>query len=102
LNRKAIAKLGNPKFLNFCYDEEGMVLYCAPTKQDDLDAYEIPKFYWDLPQKPCEISRSALLKALQHRLNWASGSKYYFEGDVFSLNNKPILAYNLRNGVKVR
>lgn len=102
LSRAAIAQLGNPTHLGFQYDEQDCVLYFTPASPDDLDAYEIPKFYWKWPRQRCEIAKIAFLRALQHRLGWEDGSKHYFIGTVLSADSVPILAYNLTDGTKVR
>jgi hypothetical protein len=102
LNRAAITRLGNPTHLCFQYDEQDGVLYFAPASPDDLDAYEIPKFYWKWPRQRCEIAKIAFLRALQYRLGWEDGSKHYFDGTILTPDNIPTLAYNLTDGTKVR
>ena len=102
LNRVAIAMIGNPSHLSFRYDEQGGVLYFSPAAPDDLDAYEIPKFYWSGIRKTCEIARIAFLRALQYRLGWEDGSKYYYNGKVIHIDNIPTLVYMLSEGTKVR
>jgi len=68
INRVAIAKMGNPTHLSFRYDEQGSILYFSPAVSDDLNAYEIPQFYWTGIRKTCEIARISFLRALQYRL----------------------------------
>ena len=102
LNRAAIASIGNPSHLCFRYDEQGGVLYFTPAAPDELDVYEIPKFYWTDVESTCEISRIAFLRALQYRLGWEDGSKYYYDGKVTTINNGPALAYDLLDGTRVR
>lgn len=98
----AITLLGNPTHLSVWYDEQDGVLYFAPAAPNDLDAYEIPKFYWTRTQKTCVIARIAFLKALQYRFGWNNGSKYYFSGTIFQANGVPTLAYTLTDGKMVR
>jgi hypothetical protein len=102
LNRSAISQIGNPTHLSLRYDEQGNVLYFSPAEQDDLDAYEIPNFFWTGTRKTCEIGRIAFLRALQYRLGWEEGSKYYFDGKVILGDAVPALAYPLANGVRLR
>lgn len=102
LNRVAIAKIGNPTHLSFRYDEQGGILYFSPAAPDDLDAYEIPQFYWTGIRKTCEITRIAFLRALQYRIGWEDGSKYYFDGTVINTGNIPTLAYILPEGTRIR
>ncbi len=102
LNRAAIAILGNPTHLCLQYDEQNGALYFSPAASDDLDAYEIPKFYWTDCRHACEIGRIALLKALQFRQGWADGSKYYFYAKTVKDAAVPTLVYMLTEGNKVR
>ena len=75
LSRAIIKQLGNPSHLSFWYDEEECLLYVSATVKEDLDAYEIPRFFWK-SSRSCEVARIAFLKALQYRLNWEEDSKY--------------------------
>ena len=102
LNRDAIALIGNPTHLRCSYDEQDGILYFSPAPPDDLDAYEIPKFFWTGGRKTCTISRIAFLRALQYRIGWEEGSKYYYDGMVITVNDMPILAYSLVDGTRVR
>ncbi len=103
LNRVAISMIGNPTHLRFSYDEQGGILYFSPADPDDLDAYEIPQFYWTGIRKTCEIARIAFLRALQYRIGWEDGGKYYYGGELVKLNDEvPALAYNLTRGTRVR
>ena len=102
LNRVAINLIGNPTHLSFCYDEEGGILYFSPADSNDLDAYEIQKCYFSNIDKPCAIARIAFLKALQHRLGWENGSKYYFNGTAMKLDNIPTLVYTVTEGMRTR
>jgi hypothetical protein len=102
LSRSAILQIGNPTHLSIRYDEQGNVLYFSPAAQDDLDAYEIPTSFWTNKGKNCTIRRIAFLRALQYRLGWEEGSKYYFDGKVILGDDVPALAYPLANGVRLR
>ena len=102
LNRAAIALIGNPSHLSFQYDEQDGLLYFSPAASDELDAYEIPKFFWSDGRKTCEIARIAFLKALQYRIGWEDGSKYYFDGKVIKNHEVPTLVYTLTEGTRVR
>ena len=61
LNRVTIALLGNPSHLSFWYDENEGLLYVSAADKDDLDAFEIPKFFWKtaIRSRSCEIARIA-------------------------------------------
>lgn len=102
LNRVAIAMIGNPTHLSLQYDEQDGVLYFSPAASDDLDAYEIPKFYWTSNLINCQIARIAFLKALQFRFGWENGSKHYFKGMIIRPDNIPTLAYILTDGTRIR
>ena len=102
LNRAAISLIGNPTHLRFRYDEQGEVLFFSPAAPDDLDAYEIPKFYWKGKRKTCEIARIAFLKALQYRLGWNDGSKHYFDGTAIEIDGISTLVYTLSEGKRIR
>jgi len=101
ISRFAIAMIGNPTHLILRYDEQGGILYFSSAKPDDLDAYEIPKFYWTGSRK-CEIRRIAFLKALQYRLGWDDGGKYYFDGKIIKKDNGLMLVYMLTEGKRIR
>ena len=102
LNRVAITMIGNPTHLSLHYDEQDGVLYFSPAAPNDLDAYEIPKFYWTGIRKTCEIARIAFLKALQYRLGWEDGSTYYYDGKIIEIENIPTLVYMLLEGTRIR
>ena len=102
INRDAITQIGNPTHLLCAYDEQDGILYFSPASPDDLDAYEIPQFYWTGIRKTCEIARIAFLRALQYRIGWEDGSKYYYDGMVIVVNDVPMLAYSLADGTRVR
>ena len=102
INRIAIAMIGNPTHLSFNYDEQDGVLYFSPAAPDDLDAYEIPKFYWTGIRKACEIARIAFLRALQYRIGWEDGSMYYYDGKVIEIGEIPTLVYALADGTRIR
>jgi len=100
LNRVTITQLGNPTHLSFGYDEEAHLLYVSATIKDDLDAYEIPKYFWKT-SRSCEIARIAFLKALQYRLNWENGSKYSYAGTLTEREGVPAIVFNMTEGKKV-
>ena len=102
LNRVAIALIGNPTHLDIRYDEQDSMLYFSPAAPDDLDAYEIPTFFWTGIRKTCEIARIAFLKALQYRHRWEVGSTYYYNGRVIKIDGNLTLVYILEEGTKVR
>lgn len=95
INRGAIKLLGNPTHLSFQYDNLERVLFVAPANSKDLDAFEIPYFYWHGTNKQCEIARIAFLRALQYRLGWKDGSKYCFSGTVTVLNETQMIVFPL-------
>ena len=102
ISRGAIRNLGNPSHLRLRYDEVDRVLFIYPGDPTDLDDFEIPHSYWSGTNQQCEISRFALLKALQHRLSWENGSKYVFGGMVTVLNEMPTLVFMLAEGTRIR
>ena len=102
INRAAIALIGNPTHLNFRYDEQGGVLYFSPATADDLDAYEIPKYFWTDKDSNCEICRIAFFRALHYRIGWEAGSKYLYNGLLTNIDDVPVLVYDLLNGTRVR
>ena len=101
LSRIIITLLGNPSHLSFWYDEEEGLLYVSATGKDDLDAYEIPNFFWKSSHS-CEVSRIAFLKALQYRLNWEDGSKYSYVGTPTERDGFSVVAFNMTEGTKLR
>jgi hypothetical protein len=102
LNRVAISLIGNPTHLRFSYDEQGGILYFSPADPSDLDAYEIPRFYWTGIRKTCEIARIAFLRALQYRIGLEDGSTYYYDGEVMKTDETSALAYRLTQGTRIR
>ncbi len=101
LNRSTIALLGNPSHLSFWYDEIEGMLYVSAACKDDLDAYEIPKYFWKV-SRSCEVARIAFLKALQYRLNWEEGAKYFYAGKSTERDGFPVVAFNMAEGRKLR
>ena len=101
LNRVTITQLGDPSYLNFWYNEEEYLLYITATVKDDLDAYEIPKFFWKTSSS-CEVARIAFLKALQYRLNWEEDSKYSYSGTLTEREGFPAIAFNMSEATKLR
>jgi len=100
LNRMTITTLGNPSHLSFWYDENDARLIFAPAEENELDSYEIPRYYWNDKNRSCEISRIAFLKALQYRTGWEDGSKYFFEGTLAKPKGIPIAVFPLNKGIK--
>jgi len=101
LTRTTIATLGNPSHLSFWYDENDALLIFAPAAKDELDSYEIPRFYWSDASQACEISRIKFLKALQYRIGWENGCKYLYEGTLAESAGIPAVVFHLDKGVKV-
>lgn len=96
--------ISNPTHLSFWYDELENKMYVSAAEKDELDVYEIPKFYWRKLKyhSPCEISRRAFLLALQHRFSWEDGSKYSYPGDNGVRNGNPSVIFNMSEGVRER
>lgn len=101
LNRMTVTLLGNPSHLGFWYDEKEGLLYVSASGKDDLDAYEIPKYFWK-SSRSCEVARIAFLKALQYRLNWEEGSRYFYSGTLTEREGFPAIAFNMAEGKKMR
>ena len=103
LTRHLIKGLGNPSHLSFWYDEANGKLFISPAEKDDLDAYEIPRYFWaDGRKRSCEVARIAFLKALQYRLGWVDGGAYLFEGAFAESGEVPAAVFNLANGNRLR
>jgi len=101
LSRVTITLLGDPSHLSFWYDAEECLLYVSATVKDDLDAYEIPKYFWKT-SRSCIVARIAFLKALQYRLNWEDNSKYSYPGTLTEREGFPAVAFNMTEGTKLR
>ena len=103
LSRYMIKQLGNPSHLIFWYNEASGEFIISPAAQDDLDAFEIPQYYWHGSKKhTCEVARIALLKALQYRLGWEDDSAYLCEGTFAVSGDIPAAVFNLVNGNRLR
>ena len=101
LNRMSITMLGNPTHLSFWYDEIDKRLIFMPAAKDELDSFEIPRFYWNDTSHSCEVSRIAFLKALQYRIGWEDGSKYSFKGIFTEPEGIPAIVFHLNRGVRL-
>ena len=101
VNRISIMLLGDPSHLSFWYEENEEMLYISAAGKDDLDAYEIPKFFWRSPRS-CEVARIAFLKALQYRLNWEEDAKYSYAGSWIVREGFPVIAFNMTEGTRLR
>ena len=101
LNRVTITLIGDPTHINFWYDEEKSLLYISAASKDDLDAYEIPKFFWKT-RRSCEIARISFLRALQYRLHWENDSKYTYGGTLTERKGFPAIAFNMGEGTKLK
>ena len=95
LTRQLIRQLGNPSHLSFWYDEANEGLIISAASKDDLDAYEIPRYFWKYTNKSCDLSRQAFLKALQYRLGWKDGVRYSFDGDFVQTKDAPAVVFHL-------
>jgi len=103
LSRYMIKQLGNPSHLIFWYDEASGEFIISPAAPDDLDAFEIPHYYWHGSKShTCEVARIALLKALQYRLGWEDDSAYLYEGVFAESGGIPAAVFDLANGNRVR
>lgn len=100
--RKVIILLGSPTHLSFWYDEENGSLIISAASKDDLDAYEIPQYFWKNTKHSCEVARIAFLKALQFRIGWNDGERYLFSGTLAQAENVPAAVFNLTNGARIR
>jgi hypothetical protein len=105
LDRSVITLLGNPSHLSFWYDESEKRLYVSAAQKDELDAYEIPKYYWSASsiskKDSCMIVRRAFFVALQFRTGWEDKSKYIYTGSANDMNGVPIVVFDLTKGLKV-
>jgi len=101
ISRSTIALLGYPSHLCFRYDEKESLLSMSATRADDLNGYEIPKYFWKSPRS-CEVARCAFFKALQYRLNWEDDAKYSYSGTLIAYEGFPAVVFNLTEGTKVR
>ena len=96
-NRATISFLGNPTHLSFWYDEEKHLLFVAATVKGDLNAFEIPKYYWN-SSGSCVVARIAFLIALQYRLRWEYGNKYSYVGTCIKFRGFPAVMFRMTDG----
>ncbi len=101
LTCRVIGLLGNPTHLNFWYDELNGNLIISPAQKDDLDAYEIPGYFWKATKHSCIVARIAFLTALQYRLGWEEGSRYRFQGSLVESGDMPAAVFDLANGTRI-
>jgi hypothetical protein len=101
LNRITITSLGDPSHLCFRYDEKERLLYVSATCKEDLDAFEIPQYFWK-SSRSCVVARIAFLKALQYRLNWKVNSRYSYAGTLIEQEGYPIIAFNMNGENKIK
>jgi hypothetical protein len=101
LNRITITLLGNPSHLGFWYSSKEDLLYVSAVGKDDLDAFEIPGYFWSTDIS-CEVVRMAFLKALQYRLGWEEDSKYSYAGTLTEREGLSVVAFNMAEGTKLR
>lgn len=102
LPRTMVHLFGNPSHLSFWYDEVHYNLIVSPATKDDLDAYEIPQYYWRSEKHSCEVARIAFLLALQHRFRWEKDSRYIFEGFIKTPAEHPVAVFELTNGTRLK
>jgi hypothetical protein len=102
INRRTISLLGNPTHLGFWYDDNDGDLFVTPASADELDAFEIPKFYWNDPRQPCGIQRIAFLIALQKKLGWEDGCSYAVVGTLVGNARTPKIVFSLLDGVRLK
>jgi hypothetical protein len=101
LSRSAVRSLGNPTHLGFLYDEINRNLAFLPASKDDMDAYEIPAYFWKSTRQSCEIVRTTFFRALQYRIGWEEGSRYTYNGVLESMDGIPSVVFNLTDGIKL-
>jgi hypothetical protein len=104
LTRITITMLGNPSHLGFSYDETNGLLYVTAAEKDELDAFEIPPFFWRVSEhsNSCEVCRRPFFEALQFRAGWEPGSKYSYPGRQTERNGESAVVFDLTNGVRIR
>jgi len=102
LNRITVSLLGNHSHLGFWYNEKERLLCVSAADKDDLDAFEIPGYFWKNPNTSCEVVRMPFLKALQYRLGWEEDSKYSYAGTYIERDGFPVVAFNMAEGTKLR
>ena len=104
LTRITIRLLGNPSHLSFGYDENNGLLYVTAADKDELDAFEIPPFFWRTTDhsNSCEVCRRAFFEALQYRTGWEPDSKYSYTGQLAERNCTPTVVFDMTAGVRVR
>ena len=101
LSPKVIKSLGNPTHLGCWYDEfNGNLIFSAAAK-DDLDAFEIPQYFWKRARS-CEIARIAFLLALQYRVGWEKGSRYAYNGVLEKYGSIPAVVFSLTEGTRLK
>ena len=100
LNNPTIVALGKPLRLNIWY-EDGSLLFFTPAHENEIDAYEIPPYFWKRPNPALVISRRSFLYALQYRLHFEENSRYFFPGSQVKTAELPAVVFNLADGEKL-
>ena len=102
LSRDAIKSLGNPTHLGFWYNESNDNLTFTPAVKDDMDAFEIPQYFWNGTKKPCVIARIAFLLALKYRVGWEEDSRYAYTGALEKSGDIPTVVFSLTEGTRLK
>ena len=102
LSHYVIKSLGNPTHLGFWYDESHGSLTFSPAVKDDMDAFEIPQYFWNGTKKSCVIARIAFLLALKYRVGWEEGSRYAYSGALEKSGDIPIVVFSLTEGIRLK
>jgi len=101
LNNPTIVALGKPSRLNIWYEDDSYLIF-TPAQDNDIDAYEIPPYFWKRPNPALVISQMSFLYALQYRLHFEKNSRYFFPGNQVKTAELPAVVFNLTGGEKLQ
>jgi len=100
LNNPTIVALGKPSRLNIWYEDDCRLIF-TPAGSNELDAYEIPLYFWKYPNPALVISQQSFLYTLQYRLHFEENRRYFFHGNQVKTAELPAVVFNLADGLKL-
>ena len=88
---KALAKIGNPKYIRFLVKEDGKSMIMEAYHKKDFRSHKVPKRIegkWGM-----EISSFPLCSLLTNKLNWEEGRSYRIPGIIHA--NQKLVVFDL-------
>ncbi len=89
--RRAIADIGNPKYIRFPVRDEGPSLLMEAYEKQDFQSHRVRGMFGE--RTGMEISSQPLCTLLKNRLKWDEGKSYRISGKTYPA--QPVAVFDL-------